>query len=112
MKETKIKVEQKIEVVKQAEQKRQDVFLGKQILKKGHSVWEFNRDTLEIKIAERTVLPSHFLQNVKTNNLAFFSKHKTKSVAKINIKTNCIYIQCLNIKNVKKILKRNYNIDA
>ena len=100
-----------VKITKEAEQEKKKQLLGKIMLKKGHSVFEFNRVTLEIKIAEQKELPYKYSLPIKTNNLAYFAEYNTQSRCEIVIKENCIYIPALNKKNVKKVLFRDYNIN-
>lgn len=112
MKETDQKLETTIQVVKQAEQLKQQSLVGKLQLRKGHVVWEFNRDTLEIAPAEfeKLAIPYNSKVALKTNNLGYFAKHTSFSGSKIIIKKNCVYVPALNKKNVVKILNRDFGI--
>lgn len=112
MKETEQRKETKIEVVSQVEQQKQNVLIGRNILKKGHVLWEYNRDTFEIIPAVSERLPYKHTGVVKTNNLAYFAKHTMQSGSNVNVKKNCIYISALNKKNVLKVLKRDFGIDC
>jgi len=110
MKEINQKQETKVEIVKQAEQKKETKLLGKIILKKGHSLFSYNKETFAIELAEFKKLDLRYMPNLKTNNLAYFAQQRMQSLGKININPNLIYIPALNKKNVIKILKRDFNI--
>ena len=109
MRETELRTKESIEVIKQAEQQKRQSLVGKVQLQKGHIVWEFNRDTLDISPAQFEKLPVSYNSKavIKTNNLGYFAKHTTFSGSKIIIKKNCVYVPALNKKKRQMRLKKN-----
>ncbi|MEX0313426.1 MAG: hypothetical protein AB3N18_04550 [Allomuricauda sp.] len=78
-----------------AEVKKQEKFLGSNRLRKGHTQWEYNTVTKEIKPAE---LESFVHMDEKGNT------HRRK---KLLIKKDCRYVGALNKENALKKLKKN-----
>ena len=69
---------------------------------KNHKVFEYNKETFELKFAEfDNTLTIKWEDAVNEN----YSKYRT-----ITKKDNCIYFSALNIKNAQKILERDFNI--
>lgn len=102
--------ETKIEVVKQPEQKSQEALLGKGGLKKGHVMWQYNNSTFELTVAEIDSVPAEYKPTVKTNNIAYFGKHRQKTVGKVITKKDCFYFGALNRKNAIRILNEHFKI--
>jgi len=108
----------KIENVKQQQKKQTLVLQKKIVLQNGHTVFEYNRKTMEIQVAiyepPKTVIHwdeafSLYLKK-EVKKLDIYNA-EMKTIAKIIERPNCIYISCLNKTNVLKILKRDYNIN-
>jgi hypothetical protein len=111
MKELEKKESEKIENVKQVAIEKKQVLIGRNIPHNGHKVWEYNKETHEIILATIKDVPKVFTNTkLKTNNINYYAKHKIETKGKVQVRKNCIYITALNIKNVIKILKRNYGI--
>jgi hypothetical protein len=91
----------KIENVKQQQAKIQKVFDSTLKPKRGHTLFEVN-------LIENTIEKAIFdeLPNVKWEDAV---KGQISLQKKITKKPNCIYISALNIKNVLKILERDFN---
>lgn len=91
----------KILNVRQAEVEKQLKYLGTIKPKRGHTLFEVNLKTSKISIAifEITEIP-------------FSEAKKAKPMLKRKVikKENCLYIPALNIKNVYKILERDFGI--
>jgi len=103
MKETEIKTDEKIEIVKQSQAEIQQKLVGRVRPKKGHILFEFNIKTKEIKKANFDSVDVDF-EKAQSNNLSINKK--------ITVNKDCLYISALNEKNVKKILKRNFKIEV
>lgn len=72
--------------------------------KENHKAFEYNIVTKELKLAEFMEEPIIKWEDAINKN---FSNIKRKILKK----DNCIYFTCLNFKNAKKILRRDYNIN-
>ena len=96
-------VKDKIEIVKQQQAEIQKVFDSKIIPHENHSLFEFDLNTNEIRLAKFDELPA-----IKYEDAL---KGQISAQKKITKKENCIYISALNKKNVIKILKRDFNIN-
>jgi len=92
----------KIEQVKQQVQEIQTVFDHRIKPQKNHTLFEINLIENTIEKAEFDELPI-----VKWEDAV---KGSISSQKKITKKPNCVYVSALNIKNVRKILKRDFNI--
>ena len=110
MKELEKKESDKIQNVKQVAIEKKQVLIGRNIPHNGHKVWEYNKETQEIILATITDVNKVYPTILKTNNINYYAKHKIETKGKVQVRKNCIYITALNIKNVIKILKRNYGI--
>ena len=117
MNELKKKSNDKIEIVKQQQKKQTLLLQKKTILHKGHSVFEYNRITNKVVLADyeppKEVI--HWQQAYDnyhkkvTNKIDIFNA-QTRTISKVIKRENCVYIPALNKKNVIKILERDYNI--
>jgi len=96
-------VKDKIEIVKQQQAEIQKVFDSKIIPHENHSLFEFDLNTNEIRLAKFDELPA-----IKYEDAL---KGQISAQKKITKNENCIYISALNKKNVLKILKRDFNIN-
>ena len=98
MKETQPHKADEIAIVKQVEQKKQRAHIGTIYPHEGHSIFEYNHATKELKKATFKDAAICFTQN----------KNQPRIERKvIDVKENCYYLSSLNIKNaVKKIHKR------
>lgn len=87
-------IKDKISIVSQKEQKKQNILMSiKQ--HRGHTLFEINKNTGEISKAEYLHIEAHF--DDKLNK----TTHK-----KVRMKKDCYYVSALNKKNViKKILE-------
>jgi len=87
----------KIVLEKQAEQQKETKLIGKIRPKKGHTLFEVNEYTGEIK---KAVFESQTIS---------FEQAKSKFLTpkkKVLVNKNCIYISALNVKNLIKKLKK------
>jgi hypothetical protein len=91
----------KLEIVKQQQAEIQKVLDRTLKPKKGHTLFEVNLIENSIQTATFDELP-----NVKWEDAV---KGQISLQKKITKKPNCIYISALNIKNVLKILERDFN---
>ena len=117
MNELKSKDNDKIEIVKQQQKKQTLVLQKKIILQNGHSVFEFNLNTRQIVLADyeppKEVIHYQEALDMYYKKITFkidIFNAKARTVSKVIQRKNCIYIACLNKKNVIKILERDYNI--
>ena len=69
---------------------------------KGHDLFKVDLDSLEIDKATFDIKPCINWYDAVNG---IYSKYK-----KLTVEANCIYISALNIENVKKVLKRDYQI--
>lgn len=102
MKETELREQDKIEIVKQTSIEKKTVFIGTAYPKKGHTMFEVNLKEKTIEVAEFDV-PTTLEYNPNVTGVK-------KSVKKIIKKPDCIYVSALNKKNVDKILMRELNL--
>lgn len=102
MKELEERIPDKIEITKQQIQETQHVLEGRMRPNKNHTIFEVN-------LQEETIVKAQF---DKLPEVSFTEAMKGNIIAKKEItkKPYCLYIPALNTRNVKKILKRNYNI--
>jgi len=101
MKETQLKTDEKIEIVNQKEVQKQEVLIGRIKPKRGHTLFEYNKLTKEIKKASFDSIDISFEKAMEKD----ISANK-----KVTINSDCLYITALNENNVRKILKREYGI--
>lgn len=95
MKETQPHKADEIAIVKQVEQKKQRAHVGTLKPHSGHTLFEYNKVTKELRKATFDTTAVDFKD--ASNGL-----HSAKS--KVNVKENCFYLSSLNEKNaVKKI---------
>ena len=92
MKETQSTSKDIIENVKQVEVQKQQVLYHREIIKKGHTLFEVNTVTGEVKKAE--------YEEVK--DVPFQKRERFAAVTKqrVIIRENCIYKSALNIENL------------
>lgn len=86
---------QKDEIEILDKQKHEFKFIGRMKVVAGLTVFSFNYKTGEIKKAPLE----------KTSDVGFFSQKKLHN-ERIVVEPNCIYRQALNMKNFKKVLRR------
>jgi len=98
MKEIKELHQDKIAIVKQAEQRKENKLVGRLKPCKGHTVYEVNRSTGIVSKAK-------YEEQIATYRGAKPSK-------KIMVNKNCIYVPALNLKNLMKKLIKAGVIDA
>lgn len=103
MKETELKKEDKIEIVKQTSIEKKTVFLGTARPNKGHTMFEVNHKLKTIVCAEYDV--------PKAIEFVEAQKGVKKSSKSITKKPDCSYVSALNKKNALKILKREVGFD-
>ncbi|MBC7845537.1 MAG: hypothetical protein H7Y10_03495 [Flavobacterium sp.] len=91
MKETQYTPKDKIENVRQVEVQKQLKLHHRETIKKGHTLFEINTATREVKKAE-----------YETVNDAPYSKSRFAAVTKqrVIIRENCVYKSALNIENL------------
>lgn len=83
-----------------SEQKKHEYhYLGSAKKNPHLSLWSFNKETKEIKLAE-----------YKKDDAYDFMNMGNLQPRKVSVEKDCIYIQALNKKNVIKVLKRDYGI--
>lgn len=86
--------------IEQVAPKKQEYHLiGRQRRVAGHTLFEFNKITKDIRKAE-----------IKSNAYTSFATGKVIVEQKVQVKPNCIYIQALNVINAKKKIKKLYLI--
>lgn len=98
MKETQQHTSDEVAIVKQVQQKKQMAHHGTIVPHEGHTLFEYNTVTKELRKAT-------------FDNVAVDFKDASKGLnsikKKVNVKENCFYLSSLNEKNaVKKIHKR------
>lgn len=92
----------KLEISAEIPNKREEKYIATLHPQKGHSCFEMNLVTKEIKLAE--------FENVVVNYLDAANGNHTKK-SKIIVKKNCLYVTALNEKNAtKKFIKKLYEI--
>lgn len=96
MKETQEHNPDQVENVRQVQVEEQQVVVGSLMMKKGHKIFEVNRVTMEVKIAQMEQLPINFADR-KANKL---SPNKSKLV----INKDCVYVSALNVQNAMRKL--------
>ena len=70
---------------------------------KNHKVFQFNTETRELAVAEFDNIPTIKWEDAVNENYTVYRK--------IIKKEGCIYFSALNVKNAKKVLHRDYNIE-
>ena len=98
MKETQLIAQDKVEIVKQVQAKKQVKLQRRIVPGDGHICFEFNIHTNELRKAEYVTEA-----NVDLNKRGHISK-------KIQMKDGCIYVTTLNAKNAVKKLMKQLNI--
>ena len=96
MKETQEHNPDQVENVRQVQVEEQQVVVGSLMMKKGHKIFEVNRVTGYVNIAEMEQLPVSFADR-KANRL---SPNKSKLV----INKDCVYVSALNVQNAMRKL--------
>lgn len=91
------------ENVQQKEEEKQLKLIRRIKPHKGHTLYKVNEKTLEITLVEVEVSTTITWERAVKKD---YSVNK-----KVINKEGFIYISALNVKNVKKILKRDYNIN-
>jgi hypothetical protein len=92
----------KLEVSAEIPNKREEKYIATLHPQKGHSCFEMNLVTKEIKLAEFEEVAADFINAAKGN---FIKK------SKVSIKPNCIYETALNKENAyKKFIKRLHQV--
>lgn len=98
MKETQPIVQDKVEIVKQVQAKKQTKLHRRIVPGDGHVCFEFDINTNELRKAEYITEA-----NIDLNKRGHISR-------KINMKDGCIYVTSLNAKNAVKKLMKSLNI--
>jgi hypothetical protein len=95
-------IKDKVENIKQVKQEIQKTLHSRIIPHENHTLFEVN---LKDKTIKKAVYD-------KLNVISWEDAYKgyIKGKKELTISEDCIYISCLNIKNLYKILKRDYNI--
>jgi hypothetical protein len=95
--------ENKVEIVAEEQQRKEIKFIGKQIRRRGLTLWELN-------LKEKTLEPATF----KKENVAVKSLKPTEASSvkhlKVDAKEDCIYFQALNRKNAIAKVKRRFGV--
>ena len=91
-----------IENVVKKEQEKKTKLLGTLRPKNNHTLYKVNKKTLEISEADYKIDKRLNYEDALKKD---FSNNKT-----VIVDEDYVYISCLNIKNVKKVLRRDYNI--
>lgn len=78
----------------QQKKKQEFRFVGSTKRVRGHTLFSYNTETLELKKADMVYSDSVDMRGIPLHN------------ARVVIEKNCIYLQALNIKNAIKHLKR------
>lgn len=94
----------KIEIVKQQQAEIQKVFDSRIVPHENHTLFEVNTK-------DKTIVKAVFDEQ-PTLKWEDAVKGLISAEKKLTKKENCIYISCLNIKNCKKILDRDYNLNS
>ena len=102
MKELQKQDKDKIENVKQQVQEIQTIFDYRIKPQKNHVLFEINLIENTIEKAEFDELPVVKWEEAVKGNIS--------AQKKITKKPNCVYVSALNVANVRKILKRDFNI--
>ena len=92
----------KTEIVKQQKKDIQKIFQSRIFPRKNHTLFEFD-------LTDKTISKAAFDKRPEIS-YADALKGKTSDKKEVTRKEKCIYISALNVKNVIKILKRDYNI--
>jgi hypothetical protein len=91
----------KILDVRQVEVDKKLNFIGTIVPQRGHTLFEVNLKTSKIDLAVFEIIDISFDDA---------SKEKFLKKRKLIQKPDCLYISALNVKNVYKVLLRDYNI--
>lgn len=86
-----------IQNVRQVEVEKKLAYMGSHKMHKGQKMWEFNRATGEIRIAEMEEMPINVLEKTQSGLPAGPKK-------KLIVNENCTYVPALNIENAVKKL--------
>lgn len=105
-------VEDKIEIVKQAEINEIIVLQGQIIPKRNHTLFECSIDEKTVCIAkyESAEKEVSFDEAIKKKEKLILGRPKFKTKGKVIIQKKHLYISALNFKNVVKILEREYKL--
>lgn len=96
MKESQLNLKEDIQIVGQKEIEKKTKFIGSMKKIPGHTLFEFNLETLMLGRAE-----------VK-QEAAITGNGGHKVTTRVDQKENCIYIQALNLKNARRKLLRQF----
>lgn len=91
----------RVEMMVEKEIKKGLKFLGSQKIHKGHTLYKFNTVTGEISEAEFEKSEAKYI-NLRKGDTSF---RKT-----VIVDERCIYRSALNVKNFKKVLNREFNL--
>lgn len=107
MKETDLRDKDNVENIQEQKDSPQKL-QGKIRLKKGHTIFELNRKTGEIKPAEYEPIPASFMHEARKESLKHFGlrgiEANPKTKGKVIIKEHCSYVPALNIQNAVRKL--------
>lgn len=98
MEEIKLKQKDQVKLVAERQQEKKVSFLGSTKLKKGHTLFEFNFDTQELKPASFEETDIHYST----------AKKGGKPHKKVVVNERCTYVPALNKKNAMRKLYKVY----
>ena len=100
--DSKNKQKDEIQIEKKQFEKK-EIFVKRIIPHKNHSVFEYDLDSKELKLAEFENIPTIKWEDAVNKNYGIYRK--------ILKSGNCIYFSALNFKNALKVLKRDFGIE-
>ena len=101
MKETQPSTQDKVEIVKQVQQKKQKKHVGRMLPGDGHTCFELDKTNYVMRVAD-VIEDKDYQFGTVRNGL------KDTTPRKVNVKENCIYIFALNAKNAQRKLMKKY----
>lgn len=102
MKETNLFFKDKVSEERRADLKKATKIIARIKPKRGHTLFEVDMVNGQIRKAEF---------EKRTIELKDASGKTSKSSKKVFHKPGCVYVSCLNKKNIPKILKRDFGLD-
>lgn len=110
MKETELKSQDQVEIVKQVQQKKHKKFLGKLVPGDGHKLWELQHSdqTVRMVIIEKTkYIKYDAVEKPKLKPGQIYIPHDTNH-KKFTIREGCTYLYALNEKGAMKKFCKMY----
>lgn len=112
MKETEIKQKDQVVITKQAQQEKQLKLVGRIRPHKGHTIFEVDLGTGEVKKAEFEDAVAKYNPKTEGRSLRahverFDTLASNPVIRKIKVNPNCIYVSALNVNSLmKKLIKK------